>query len=145
MRPLGVDMARWKWVAICLGGLVLLGAIGGVTAFVLTAPAADAATAFVKEIGQAGPAAAYRDAAPALRLQEDEATFEASVRAWRLTEAADASWSSRKFAGGQATLTGEVKLRSGAPLPMRASLVKDGSAWKVSGLTLAAGLKSDDD
>jgi hypothetical protein len=138
-------MARWKWIAIGLGALILLGAIGGVTAFVLTAPAADAATAFVKEIGQAGPAAAYRDAAPALRLQEDEATFEAKARAWRLTEAADASWSSRNFTGGQATLAGEVKLRSGAPLPLRASLIKDGGTWKVSGLTLAAGLSSDSD
>jgi hypothetical protein len=138
-------MARWIWIVIGLGGLILLGAIGGVTAFALTAPAADAATAFVKEIGQAGPAAAYRDAAPALRLQEDEAAFDASARAWRLTEAAGANWSSRSFSGGQATLTGEVKLRSGAALPMRASLVKEGGTWKVSGLTLAAGLKSDDD
>jgi hypothetical protein len=141
----GVGMARWKWIAIGIVALVLLGAIAGVTAFTLTAPAADAATAFVKEIGQSGPAAAYKDAAPALRLSEDEAAFEASARAWRLTDAADASWSSRKFADGQATLTGEVKLRSGDAVPMRASLVKDGQAWKVSGLTLAAGLKSDDD
>ena len=138
-------MARRRWLLIVLGGLFVLGAIGGVTAFVLTAPAADAATAFVKEIGQAGPAAAYRDAAPALRLQEDEATFEARARAWRLTEASDAGWSSRKFANGQATLTGEVKLRSGGALPLRAELVKDGEKWKVSALTLAAGLKSDDD
>jgi hypothetical protein len=138
-------MARATWLAIGAGAIVLLGAIGGIAAFVLTAPAADAATAFVKEIGQVGPAAAYRDAAPALRLAEDEATFEASTRAWRLTEAADASWSSRKFNGGQAVLTGTVKLRSGEAAPFRASLVKDGGAWKVSGLTLAAGLKPDDD
>ena len=138
-------MASRKWIVAGLGALALLGAIGGVSAFVLTAPMADAATAFVKEIGQAGPAAAYRDAAPVLRLQQDEASFEASARAWRLTEATDASWSSRKFASGQATLTGEVKLRSGAPLPMRATLIKDGGKWRVSGLTLAAGLKSDDD
>ena len=138
-------MRRGLWIAIIVGVLVLLGAIGGVTAFVLTSPAADAATAFVKEIGQSGPAAAYRDAAPALRLRQDEAAFEASARAWRLDQAVGASWSSRSFSDGQATLTGQVALRSGAPLPMRASLVKDGGAWKVSGLTLAAGLTSDDD
>ena len=138
-------MKARNWLLLGLGALSVLGAIGGVSAFMLTAPAADAATAFVKEIGQAGPAAAYRDAAPALRLQEDEATFEASVHAWRLTEATGATWSSRKFSSGQATLTGEIKLGSGVPLPMRAALVKDGGTWKVSGLTLAAGLKSDDD
>lgn len=140
-----IAVAWWKRIAIGLGILIVLGGIGGVVAFMLTAGPADAATAFVKEIGRAGPEAAYKDAASALRLAESEAVFEAQMRQWHLTEAADASWPSRSFANGRVTLKGIATLRGGTTLPLRAELVKVGDKWAVSALALDAGTNTDSD
>jgi hypothetical protein len=137
-------VAFWKKIAIGLGVLVVLGVIGGVAAYRLTAVAANAATAFVETIAKSGPDAAYRDAAPALRLAQSEAAFSAQVRQWRLTDAASENWPSRTYQDGRYTVTGSVTLRSGETIPLRIVLVKVGDKWEVAGLALDAGAQNND-
>jgi hypothetical protein len=138
-------MALWKKIAIGMAVLALLGGVGATVAFMLTAGTADAATSFVKEVGHQGPDAAYKDGSLALRASLSEDAFDAEMRQWHLTEAADASWSSRTFQGGRATLRGTVTLRSGEAIPVRVDLVKSGSKWQVSVIALDTGVKDEDD
>ena len=138
-------MALWKKIAIGFGVIAVLGGLGGAAAFMLTAGADKAATAFVEEIAQRGPDAAYRDAAPALRLGQDAQAFSAQVRQWRLNDAVGANWPSRRLQNGRITLVGTVTLRSGENLPLRVDLIKAGKTWAVSGIALDAGARDSSD
>jgi hypothetical protein len=96
--------------------------------------AADAATHFVITAGSAGPAAAYAEAAPALRRAMPEPVFEARLGQLGLTQARSASWNNRSLSGDEATVSGTVKLASGESAPLTVRLTKSNGGWRVSDL-----------
>lgn len=138
-------MALWQKIAIGVGLFIALVAVGVWGAFRLTSGAADAASGFIAEIAHSGPEKAYGDAAPVLRLAQSEDVFAAQTRQWHLTDAASSTWPSRSYKNGQMSVTGTVTLKSGQELPLRVDLVKVGSKWEVSGMTLNAGAQDDSD
>ncbi len=123
------------WKILVVGALILAVVVGGVwTVFKMTAPAADAATHFVITAGSAGPAAAYSETAPGLRLATPEPVFDARLSELGLTQARSASWSNRSLNGDSATVSGMVKLASGELTPLTVRLVKSNGVWRVSDL-----------
>jgi hypothetical protein len=127
--------AALVWKILVVGGVILSIVVGGLLAlFEMTAPVADAATHFVVTAGSAGPAAAYAEAAPGLRRAMPETVFEARLRRLGLTQARSASWSNRSLNGGDATVSGTVKLASGDSTPLTVRLAKSNGVWQVTDL-----------
>jgi hypothetical protein len=105
-----------------------------VSVFRATDGAAKAADAFVATLGRSGPDAAYDAASPALRAVEPRAAFDARMRAAGYDHLTSVSWSSRSINNDQATVGGDGKTNTGRTLPVQITAVKDGAAWRVTGI-----------
>lgn len=113
--------------------VLILVAIGAtiISVFSATRPAADAASNFLADIASKGPDKAYLEAAPALRANQSQAAFDASIASMRLVQFKNASWSTREINGDTASVGGTVELTSGGKVPVTVDLIKQDRLWLV--------------
>lgn len=124
---------RWpKIVLFCVCGLVALGAAVAWTSFRLTAPAVDAAEAFLKATADGGPAVSYLLASPAFKAATSEGAWDSVARSRRLTAYRSATWTARSIDGnGTAELAGTMTFQDGDQVPVQINLIKSHEQWRV--------------
>jgi hypothetical protein len=130
-------MKALKWIAIGVGGLVVVAGAIVVLVFWLTGGAVDAAEAFLTLVGKGQYEEAYRSAAPQFRSNQDLGTFLATMQRYGLDKYESASWSSREITNGRATLEGTIRTSGGGRVPASVILVKSDGAWLVYGMRFA--------
>lgn len=123
---------NWKkGCLVAVGAFVALAVVVLVLVFWLTSGPVDAANRFLVFAGQGDLEAAYAEAAPALKAQQDERSFSEAMRRLGMTEHASASWTNRSVEGGKAELEGTVTTRGGDEIPVKITLVQVDDEWKV--------------
>jgi hypothetical protein len=118
----------------------VLGGIGGVVAFRMTAGATEAGAAFLRQLAREGPEAAYGSTAAVFRAGTPKEAFVRLVRTYSLTDLSDVGWSSRSVSGDTATLSGAATLNSGTKVPIEMILTREDGGWRVAALTVAGGM-----
>jgi hypothetical protein len=125
------------WIGVgCCGCLLLVAlfaAVLGGGAFVATKGAADATHAWLAEVRQGQPAAVQSGLSEAYRAQLDPAELEKLTGAIALSK--DATFFSRSVDNDRATLRG-VLTGGASTQPIVVRLVKEGSRWKIDGVSL---------
>jgi predicted component of type VI protein secretion system len=127
------------WVGVgCCGCLLLIAALmavigGGV--YVSTKGAADAAHAWIADVRQGGTAAGAAHLSSGYQGQVSDATNAAITAA--IQQSSDATFYQRSIENDRAVMRG-VLTGGGSTQPITVHLVKEGGAWKVDSVTLAA-------
>jgi pSer/pThr/pTyr-binding forkhead associated (FHA) protein len=114
--------------------LVLAGVLGGV-AFYATKGAAEAAHTEVRLVKSGEIEKAYEGLAQSYRAQMSLQEFEQLIATHPgLKDNLDATFMKRSVTNDTASISGVLVSSSGPPEPVTFTLVKEGGAWKVSGI-----------
>jgi hypothetical protein len=127
------------WVfAGCCGCLLLVAlfaAVLGGGVFFMTRGAAEAAKATLVQIKQGDLDAAYASLATSYKAEMSRAEFAELVASHPgLRDNADATFWNRSVTNDRGTLSGVLTPASGRPEKVRIDLVREGGAWKISGI-----------
>ena len=107
---------------------LLVGACGG------KGDPSAAARTFFEQLAGGRMQEAYESTAFALRTQQSQRTFEASVKEQGLAQFAGAQWEAPTFEGRTAKIRGSLPEANGGPDKLVVTLVEESGAWRVYSL-----------
>jgi len=136
-----------KGVAIGIGcsvflliGLACAGLFGGLAwfGFGMYKETTKAADSFLAQVGSGDVKGAYDSSSATLRQQQTLEQFTSSVKSLGLTEYQSASWTSFNIVNDQGTVEGTMTTKTGGPIPLKVTMIKESGTWRVSGVTSTA-------
>jgi hypothetical protein len=136
------DMKKGCLIALAIVVLLIAGvaALGAWAYMHFTNGAGEATNNFLRQVGSGQIQDAYDSSSAVLRGQQTFAEFSTQIGAIGLKDFESASWPQRKIAPVnsqvQADLKGTVHTRGGDSLPAEATLLWEGSNWRVLAVQL---------
>src|ERR1043165_5297177 len=127
---------------------ILLGIAAGIAAIVgialyATSGIVAATDEFFAAVQRQDFAAAHGYLSEDFKATTNVAALQEFITSSALVRFKEASWSSREIRGSRGTLAGEITTQSGGVVPLKVSLVKESSLWKIASLQKpAAGLQA---
>lgn len=121
-----------------VAGLALLVVLALAAVFYFTRGMADAANAFFRAVQSKDIAAAQSHLSEGFKADTSQAELERFLADNALDTFADSTWSRREVSGGKGELEGTVTTANGGTIPIKITLVEEGGAWKIHGITKTA-------
>ncbi|RPI28961.1 MAG: hypothetical protein EHM61_03260 [Acidobacteria bacterium] len=123
-------MKRSYWIVGAVGVSLLF--LGVAINFLMSFAASRAADRFLDRLSEGKPAEAYSMTTRAYRQGMKPKDFARMIRLWNLRSFSEKEDWESQTGNSQVTLSGNIKTKTGQPVPLRMKLVKEEGEWRVA-------------